>query len=163
MPRLLIVVFGTLFVFWLAMAIAVTATFALASRPGERAAEPLAVVPTPTQSAVPTPERPSAVPAAAALISGDLLLPGAATNEPPRIFYSLSCSGDLLTVSTTREVVYARLPCNRYWLPDEVVRPFLAQAATIRVMPGEPYELSFSAAGAGVARFFPTDVWIADF
>jgi hypothetical protein len=160
MPRLLIVVFGTLFVFWLAMAIAVSATVALASRPGERE-EQHAAAPTPTAPV--GPERPDGVPASATLVAGDLVLPGTAPNEPPRIFYSLSCNGNLLTVSTTREIVYARLPCNRYWLPDEVVRPFLAQLVTIRVTDSEPSALSFTAPGAGVARFEAAAVWITDF
>jgi hypothetical protein len=124
-----------------------------------------AVTATATPMPTPAPAKPPGVFEDAALVTesrafGELsAVPG--DDEPLRYFYALTCRDGLLTVATTREVVFAEVECERYWLPDDVTRPFLKQPVRVRILPGTPGTLVVEALAAGAARLVTGDVWIA--
>jgi hypothetical protein len=76
------------------------------------------------------------------------------------VFYALRCDDHLLTVATSKEVVYAQLDCGLYWLPDDVVHPFLAQPVRVRAAAGSPAQLSFESGSGQVGQFVADAVWI---
>jgi hypothetical protein len=109
--------------------------------------------------------RPSGVPATAELVVsdvafGEVSLASGADPQSLHLFYSLACRDDLLVVPTTHETIYAELPCHDYWLPDDVVRPFLGKPVRVRISTEPPPGLVIDASSAGSARFTADRVWI---
>jgi len=153
---------GTLALFWTAMVVVTAVTAALVMRPGER--ETAAPAPTPTALPSREPIRPRGVPATAAYVPGALTLgdatppPGTPLDEQD-IFYFLTCDGQLLSISTTREVVYARVDCLKYWLFYDVVAPFIGQPVEIDSRPAEG-TIAVTTARGGTARFTTDAVWL---
>ena len=82
--------------------------------------------------------------------------------DQQRLFFRLECTGDLLILATTRETVYASLPCADYNVSFDAWEPLLAQPVRVRIEPGRPYRLSVEAAAA-TALFKPDGVWIREF
>jgi hypothetical protein len=108
--------------------------------------------------------RPASLPTAARPLLADLIVgsPTAPEGMPPdqvHVFYSLSCANGVLTIATTRETVYAELPCDRS-PPDASVRAFLAQPAQIRFVAGNPCKLFVESAAAGTIEFTVPGMWI---
>jgi hypothetical protein len=172
----MLVIVAVLIIFWATMAAIVATTFALSNRPGEQAratttASPTVTatatteVPAPTPTVGILPERPAELPVSAVLVTaptvlGDDTPPPESGFDQQTIFFALRCDGDLLTVSTSRHVIYATLDCLQYWLPDDVVRPFLAQPVRVTVVPGEPVQLTFFSASGDIAAFVARAVWV---
>ena len=162
---LLIRVATGLFLLWATVAVIVAvAAFVLAVRADlhdqHASAAPVAV-PTGQPESV----RPGAVPPSAQLVTTDLefgQLPGAiaATPEAAHIFYALSCRDHLLTVATSRETIYAELPCGQYFLSDDVVRPYLGEPVRVRVRTGPQTQLIIELISPGPAQFVADRVWI---
>ena len=103
-------VFGVLFVFWLAVAVCVGA-IVIASAWDAREDDAMAAVPivTPTTPvATATPDaRPPAVPLTASPVEGEF-----DSGEPAQhLFFDLHCSADVLVIITTDEHVYAETAC----------------------------------------------------
>jgi hypothetical protein len=69
---------------------------------------------------VPLAARPDGVPAPAEQMVGETTLSGEDGGE--RLLFSLMCVDGLLTLVTTRETVYAELPCDRFVGEDAVAR-----------------------------------------
>ena len=161
MPKLLLVVFGVLFVYWAIVVVIAATTFALAvTGVGEDNA--VTLTPTSTLAATaspqptPTPERPADVPSSAELVTADIRLPAG----DDRRFFSLRCEEDLLAVATTAETVFATVDCTDYWLSDDVLRPILGAPVEIRVAVNDPSRLFIDAGDRGVLRFDADAVWI---
>lgn len=160
-PRLWALTMAILFAFWAMVVVTVTVTAALTMRPGER--DGGAAAPAPTEAA--PPQRPADVPLSARFIDGDLVL-GDAT--PPtgtavgdqHLFYSLRCDDGLLTVTTTHAIVYATVQCVRYWIPDDVVRPFLGEPVRTTIDQGDVVIASFMTIAGGTMRFEADGVWL---
>jgi len=160
-PRLWFLTMAILFAFWSMVVVTVSVTAALTMRPGERDGQVAAPEPT----AVAPPERPPAVPLDAAFITADIMLgdatPAAGTPAADQhIFYALFCDDDLLRVTTTQEIVYARVECGRYWIPDDVVRPFLGEPVRVTIAQGEVVLASFMTIAGGTMRFEAEGVWL---
>jgi hypothetical protein len=107
--------------------------------------------------------RPSSVPAAARLVSGAFEVgdqsPGGKPPEAQHILYAVRCAGDVLVVSTTKETLYADLPCSKV-LPDEVFRSYLAQPVLLRVDDGDPRQLHLVSGALGSLGFQVGNVWV---
>jgi hypothetical protein len=105
---------------------------------------------------------PAAVPDGARIVSeptavGALAVtPGA---DDPHLYFGTRCADGLLAVTTTRETVYAELPCDRA-LPPEAAARFLGQPVLIRIVPSEPAKLYIESTAAGSAEFTVGRVWI---
>lgn len=156
-----------LFVFWAAMSVAVVVTFAISNRPGEQRGVPSAAT-TITPSATATIERPTATPirddrpAVVPATAVQVTLPAdfgssSAVNPASHLFFNWRCSGSVFTIATSRETIYAELPCNRYWLSDDQSRPFLGKPVRVLLT---PTSFSVEATGAGVIALPATRVWI---
>jgi hypothetical protein len=140
----------------------VAVTFALNARPsgGEPAPSPSA-----TTTPFTPPERPAGVPASAAPViepydAGTTAVIAPADQQ--RLFFRLECTGELLVIATTRETVYAALPCADYNVTFDAWEPLLAQPVRVRIEPGRPYRLAVEAAAA-TALFQADGVWIREF
>jgi hypothetical protein len=150
-----------LFAFWAMVVVTVSVTAALTMRPGEH--DVRAVVPEPTQVALQ--QRPVTVPLSAAFVDGDLALgdatpPAGTAVSEQHLFYALRCDDGLLTVATTHEVVYATVACVRYWIPDDVVRPFLGKPVRTTVDRDGIVTVSFRTLAGGTMRFEAEGVWL---
>jgi len=156
--RLWVLAMAILFVFWSMVVVTVSVTAALTMRPGEHAT----AVPEPTRV---VPPRPAGVPLTASFVDADLALgdatPAAGTPVADQhIFYALFCDDDLLRVTTTHEIVYARIDCERYWIPDDVVRPFLGEPVRVTIERGDIVIASFMTIAGGTMRFEAEGVWL---
>ena len=161
MRKLLPVILGVLFLYWTAVVVIAATTFALAvTGVGEDEASAVSRSPTPgamtTPEATATPERPAEVPSSAALVTVDTTLPASGA----RMFFSLRCEDGLLGVSTTAETVFATVECTDYWLPDDVLRPFLGTPVEVRIAVGSPDLLFIDSEQGGTLRFEANAVWI---
>jgi hypothetical protein len=107
--------------------------------------------------------RPANLPAAARLVDSDLSVgqtsSGGLAREQQHLLFTLACSGDLLSLITTHETVYAELPCERT-LPPTLLAPFTQQPVQIRVRIGEPSKLFFENSVQGTVEFTVGQVWI---
>jgi hypothetical protein len=147
--------------FWSMVVVTVTVTAALAMRPGEHDGPAAAPVAQPTV----TPQRPADVPSTAVLVSGDLMLgdatpPAGTPVADQHFFYTLRCDDGVLTVTTTHEIVYATVECSQYWIPDDVVRPFLGEPVRVTVDQGDVVVASFMTIAGGTLRFDAGGVWL---
>jgi hypothetical protein len=163
-----------LFLLWAAIAVVVgVAAFVLAiggerndqSAPAALVPPTVQAAPTATPTSQPEPARPSAVPSSAQLVTSDVELgqpSGApsATPEAPRIFYALSCRDHLLTVATTRETIYAELPCDQYPQSDDVVRPYLGEPVRVLVTTQPQTTLIIQVISPSATQFAADRVWI---
>jgi hypothetical protein len=76
------------------------------------------------------------------------------------VFRSLSCAGDVLTVVTSRETLYADLSCSRYGLLDATAVPMRNLPVHIRIEPGTPALLLVETADAGRIELPVGRVWM---
>jgi hypothetical protein len=87
--------------------------------------------------------------------------PTPADAEEVRLYESLSCSADIMTIVTSQETVYALIPCDRS-LPADVAGRFAGVPVRIRVTPERPpHKLYLESASQGTAEFTVDGVWIA--
>ena len=56
--------------------------------------------------------------------------------------------------------MFATVECTDYWLPDDVVRPFLGTPVEVRVAMGTPVRLFIDSEQGGTLRFDADAVWI---
>ena len=168
---LLIRVGAGLFLLWATVAVVVAVAAFVLAIGGERHDQP--ATPAPAAEAAPTASptsqpgvvRPSAVPPSAQLVTSDVEFgqpsgAASATPEAPHIFYALSCRDHLLTVTTTRETIYAELPCSQYLLSDDVVRPFLGEPVRVLITTEPQAKLIIQVTPPGAAQFAADRVWI---
>lgn len=158
--RLWVLAMAILFVFWSMVVVTVSVTAALTMRPGEHAGP--TAMPEPTRVA---PLRPAGVPLTASFVDADLALgdatpPAGTPVRDQHLFYALRCDDGLLTVTTTHEIVYARVGCERYWIPDDVVRPFLGEPVRVTIDRGDIVIASFMTIAGGTMRFEAEGVWL---
>jgi hypothetical protein len=115
-------------------------------------------------SAPPAGTPPAGVPTAAVPAGeqefGDIE-PTPADAEEVRLYESLSCNEDIMTIVTSQETVYALIPCDRS-LPADVAGRFAGVPVRIRVTPDRPpHKLYLESASQGTAEFTVDGVWIA--
>jgi hypothetical protein len=147
-----------------AVVLAVTFGMVVARNGGDSSEAVVVQTPVPTATPYvpsPTPDpRPDGVPRTAAAVTAPVSIGSLVAGAPDaRLFYNLRCEAALLTVATTREVVYAELPCRRYWLPDVVMRPYLGRAVQIEIGAGGTMILRIFSA-PGPIRFETGSIWI---
>ena len=79
----------------------------------------------------------------------------------PLLFFHLSCDGDLLTLVTTHEALYAELPCDRS-LPRDIVERFLGQQIVVKAVVASPSKLFIHSLTAGSVEFTVGGLWIVE-
>jgi hypothetical protein len=77
---------------------------------------------------------PSSALSGARLIEADTVYGGADIASDDRRLSDMLCSGDLVTITTTKETVLAELPCDRFVTPD-IVEQFRNMAVRVTVHP----------------------------
>ncbi len=105
--------------------------------------------------------RPAGVPAQAQLLRsaaqyGDPAGSGSAGDER---LNSLNCAKDLLTITTTKHIVYAELPCDRS-LPSKDAQAFLSQPVRVRAVIASPSKLYLESKTGGTVEFTIGRVWV---
>ncbi len=154
-----------LFLLWATVAVIVGVAASVLAMRDDIHDQPAPAVQAATPTRQPEPARPSAVPSSAQLVTSDVEFgqvsgaPGV-TPEAPHIFYALSCRDNLLTVATTRETIYAELPCGQYQLSDDVVRPYLGEPVRILVTTKPRTTLIIQVISPSAAQFVADSVWI---
>ena len=109
---------------------------------------------------------PAAVPEAAELVDENIEFgQDAAAPDAPEdaahLFYAMTCVDDVLTITTTKETVYAELPCDRA-LPPEIAGRFAYVPVRLRVVTAAPAKLYIESETAGSAEFTVGRVWIEE-
>ena len=101
--------------------------------------------------------RPAAIPPAAAAVTSDTELGHEA--PPPdtdpgdiHLLFAMSCATDILRIATTRETVYAELPCDRA-LPADVANRFGGTPVRLRFAGSTPAKLYIDSKTAGSVEF----------
>lgn len=152
---------------WLPAAALILAAAALAgcSGSGGGASTPRAATQPPAAGATATADTrpaPPGVPAGAQQLRASAQFgdpAGSGSTEDER-FYSLNCAADVLTIATTRRIVYADLPCDRS-LPSKDAQAFLSRAVRVRVVIASPSKLYIESKTGGTAEFTVGRVWMA--
>jgi len=105
--------------------------------------------------------RPGPVPADAQLVRQNVELGGTASTggADSRLFYSGTCTGGVVTLTTTKETVYAELSCDRF-VPDSAIRRFLAAPVRIRIVPAKQNKLYVESDVGGTLEFTPARIWL---
>ena len=107
--------------------------------------------------------KPAGVPATARAAMDSVTLGTEDTNavaaDQLRVFDNLACADGLLIVATSRESLYAELPCDRS-PPDAAVRPFVATAVQLGFVAGQPAKLFVESKAAGTIQFSVPGIWI---
>jgi hypothetical protein len=129
------VAFAVLFAFWTAVAVCVIAVVTGvawdARDDGTAAPRATATEAAPSPTATPD-ERPAGVPASAAELDGDF-----DSGVPEQhILFSIECAGDVLSVITTDERVFAETPCPPR-IERAYIEPFLGDRVRITIVRGE--------------------------
>jgi hypothetical protein len=75
------------------------------------------------------------------------------------LFYAQRCLNGILILATSRETVYAELPCDRS-LPETALHPFLGQPVRVRFAAGDPSRLFIESQTAGTVEFTVPGIWI---
>jgi hypothetical protein len=106
--------------------------------------------------------RPTGVPVSATPIVADLRLgdiSGTPSGDDVRTFKSQVCVDGILAISTTREVVYAPLACDRA-LPEDALTQFKDAVVQIRVAQGAPSKLFLETNAHASAEYTVDSVWL---
>jgi len=118
----------------------------------------------PAEDAAAVPTALTAAPRGAVLVDEnidfgqDAVAPDAPADSA-HLFYAMTCVDGVLTIITTKETVYAELPCDRA-LPPEVVGRFSYVPVRVRVVTAAPAKLYIESKTAGSAEFTVGRVWI---
>jgi hypothetical protein len=80
--------------------------------------------------------QPSSVPAVAELVESEVSIGAGEAGSDERRLAGMTCSEGLMTVATTRETIYAELPCDRFATP-EIIDRFRDVAIRVTVRPAE--------------------------
>jgi hypothetical protein len=88
----------------------------------------------------------------------DEAAPDAPANSA-HLFYAMTCADDVVAITTTKETVYAELPCDRA-LPQEVVGRFAYVPVRVRIVTAAPAKLYIESKVAGSVEFTVGRVWI---
>jgi hypothetical protein len=131
--RLQFAVMAVLTLFWSAVVIIVVATFALTAW-GDRGGGETSAAPSGQHTSIPSPAeapRPAGVPSSARMVESDLVLGD--VSDFIYFFRDSRCAGNLLTVSTTKAIVYTETPCANGITPEDVKR-LVGQPVRIRLV-----------------------------
>ena len=105
---------------------------------------------------------PSGVPSGAqAVRATETRSAGNSAGAGERLFFASNCVDGLLSVTTTLEVVYAELPCDRA-LPEDVKGRFMGKAIALRIVPGQPAKLYIDSKEAGSVEFTVGRIWVEE-
>lgn len=115
------------------------------------------VIPTPSSSAGESP-RPAEVPASATLVVDSVTLGNlaGASADSGRLLYAIRCRGDVVAITTTKETLYAELPCDA--TPSD--HALLNQVVEVRVTPGAPTQVRIASVSAGTIDLNVGRVWL---
>jgi hypothetical protein len=115
-----------------------------------------------TPSADASRPRPTAVPKAASLVSANVTFgsPDASDTTDSELFFSTSCTDDVLVVVTSRRAIYAELPCDRA-LPASQSERFLGKPVQVRLVVANPSKLYLDSKAAGSVEFTVGRIWHA--
>ncbi|MEX2247097.1 MAG: hypothetical protein WEC75_10460 [Dehalococcoidia bacterium] len=105
--------------------------------------------------------RPAVVPDVAEILRsneefGD---PAATSDDDAHRLFSITCADATMTIATTKEIIYAELPCDRA-LPPPVVDRFAGDSVRVRVQIGEQIKLFFESSDGGSVEFTTGRIWI---
>ena len=106
-------------------------------------------------------DRPAVVPADAVLVDENVEVgdPGSREGgETEHLYFSSSCTDDVLAIVSTDGTFWAELPCDRA-IPQETSQRFLGKSVQIRAVPGEPAKLFVESAAAGTLEFTVGRIW----
>ena len=132
-------ILAVLLAFWTTTVIVVLATFwmhAWDDRHEARAAAPTAAVTaaqTAAHTATPVDGRPAAVPPTAQTVQHNIVLGDVA--DGLHFFERMSCEDGITTIVTSKETVYAEIPCDRM-LPGTTLARLRGQIVRIRIVDG---------------------------
>jgi hypothetical protein len=137
------VVLGLLAAFWTASVIVVLVGFSLRAW-DDRGHQAAVVASLPSAVPVPTTQpvdaRPAAVPASAQTVERNLVLGDVA--EGIHFFEHMQCDAGVMTIVTSKETLYAEVPCDRM-LPDTTLARLRAQVIRIRLVDGSLFLEAF--------------------
>ena len=105
--------------------------------------------------------RPASVPPAARFVADDTAFGAEGRTDDGRLFFSTCCTDCILTIVTTKETIYAELPCDRA-LPQAAAARFLGQPVRARVAVSEPAKLFMQSTSAGSVEFTIGRAWVAE-
>jgi hypothetical protein len=103
------------------------------------------------------------IPLAASLVSADVTFgsPDAANDAADsELFFSTSCTDDVLAVVTNRRAIYAELPCDRA-LPESASSRFLGKPVEVRLVVASTSKVYLSSTAAGTVEFTVGRIWQA--
>ncbi len=108
--------------------------------------------------------RPASVPGSADLVKDNVEFGAASVaSSTPRdqqvLFSSASCANDVLVLTTTKQTVFAELPCDRA-VPESAASRFVDQPVKIRIVPGAQNKLYVESSAGGTLEFTPGHVWV---
>ena len=63
-------------------------------------------------------------------------------------------------MTTTKETIYAELPCSQYPLSDDVIHPYLGKPVRVRIGTEPQTTLLIQIASPSAAQFVADRVWI---
>ncbi len=131
------VILSVLFAFWTATVVVVLATFWTHAWDHRHQTSAAVVAATsteaPTPAATATPSRPAAVPPTAQTVEHNIVLGDVA--DGLHFFERMSCQDGITTIVTSKETVYAEIPCSQL-LPDATLARLRGQVVRIRVVDG---------------------------
>jgi hypothetical protein len=107
--------------------------------------------------------RPAGVPEHARLVEENVTVgdPGSREGgETDHLFFSSTCTEDVVNVVSTDGTFYAELPCDRA-VPQETAGRFLGKSVQIRAVIGAPSKLFVDSAAAGTIEFTVGRIWQA--
>jgi hypothetical protein len=101
---------------------------------------------------------PSPVPQTAQRMSTDLMLSETTADGTERALISFECDGDLLSITTSVETIYALFPCTG--APDQDwLEPFLGQQLTIVIDANDMTRVHLRPVLGGSIEFSSSGVW----
>ena len=137
------VVLGLLAALWTASVIVVLVGFSLRAW-DDRSQPPAVVAPLPSPITAPTVQpvetRPVGVPATAQTVEQTLVLGDVA--DGIHFFQRMQCASGVMTITTSKETVYAEIPCDRM-LPDATLARLRGQMLRIRLVDGSLFLEAF--------------------
>jgi hypothetical protein len=94
---------------------------------------------------------------------GEPAVPDAAADNAHLLFH-LGCKAGVMAIVTTREQLFAEIPCDRA-VSQQVVERFLGKPVQIRVAPAAPnreVKIYVESATAGSIEFTATNAWVIE-
>jgi len=112
-------------------------------------------------------ERPAAVPPEAEAVREEQALGSIerSADAPPeaidtRVLLTAACEGDMMTLFTDQETIYAALACDRFW-DDDTVQAFSSQESAIRLtVDSTRFQIFIETLDGGQAEFTVGGIWV---